>query len=436
MIDKVLGIISYIVDSSIAEKAGLRVGDQLVSINAQPVRDMLDFQYLTAEEKIDIVVLRNGLDLCFSITKNEEDSLGIEFDEELFGGVRKCQNNCIFCFLQQMPKGLRDTLYVKDDDYRLSLAQGNYITLTNLTDDDIERICSQRMSPLYISVHTTDPELREKMMRNKNAGRIMDTLRRFAESRITMQTQIVFCPGWNDRENLEKTVRDLASLHPRVGSIAIVPVGLTKYREGLTSINSVDEAVAREIISSCVNWQSEFLDKFGTHLVFPSDEFYIRAGVDFPSEDAYEGFPQLEDGIGVSRLFFDELDEITEHRLIEKVLPGKYVLVTGTLAQKQIQALANAFDSQEGIEARVCSIRNDFLGESVTVAGLLAGCDVIEALSDADADETVLIPDVCLNESRFLDDITINDIKQRICARVMAVPASPIAMIDLVSGDS
>lgn len=428
MKEEIYGRITEVDRVSPAWKAGVRPGDQLVSVDGQPVRDVLDFQYLTADESFELEVRRCGRASTFHVSRELEEDLGIEFEEELFDGLRSCSNNCVFCFLQQTPKGLRKSLYVRDDDFRLSFAHGNYITLTNLTDEDMYRICSQRMSRLFISVHATDPELRGRIMGNTNAGRIMDQMRRFADARITMHTQIVVCPGINDGENLERSVKDLASLHPAVDSIAVVPVGLTGHREGLTPLNPVSAREAKETLDMCGRLQREFLDGLGTQLVYPSDEFYLLVQHAFPSADEYEGFPQLENGVGISRIFLDELAEAQEQE--SELRPGGYILVTGTLAAPMVQRLADHLEAQEGVSARVCAINNKFLGESITVAGLLTGRDIQDALSGCvSRDEEVLIPNVALNGDRFLDDMSVAELERVIRCRVMAVAPSPLEVI-------
>ena len=422
------GKIGKVKEGSPAWEAGIRPGDELISVDSRAVRDVLDYRYRTLEEDLDLEITRSGETCLFHIAKDLDEDLGLEFEEELFDGLHTCANSCIFCFLHQMPKGLRRSLYVHDDDYRLSFAQGNYITLTNLSNEDMDRICSQRMSTMYISVHATEPDLRERMLRNPQAGRIMEQLRRFAEARITMHTQIVVCPGINDGERVERSVRDLAALHPWVASIAIVPVGLTKYREKLTPLRPVDHQLAREVIDSCKWWQTEFKRRLSTRLVFPSDEFYLLAGADFPSANAYEGFPQFENGIGVCRLFLDELKQLARRR--PSVKPGRYVLVTGILAAPLVQQLAAYLDIQPGVEARSCITMNKYLGETITVAGLLSGQDVMEALKALSPKDTALIPEIALNEGRFLDDISMCQVQEAVRCKVVAAPSTPIALVE------
>ena len=428
--------IRYVAEGSPADKSGLLPGDSVVSINGKPVHDILDCRFESVQEEVTIEYLRDGRSFTSAVEKDAYDDLGIEFEEELFDGVHRCRNSCVFCFLHQMPKGLRPTLYVRDDDYRLSFTQGNYTTLSNLSDEEMDRICSQKMTPLYVSVHTTDPELRAKMLRQPNAARIMDQLHQLAESRISFHTQIVLCPGLNDGEHLERTIDDLAAMYPATESIAVVPVGLTKHRENLYPLRPADAELSRQVLDLCLRKQREFKAKFGTRLVFPSDELYLRAGQPIPSAGAYEGYPQLEDGIGVSRIFLDELARLrrgkeTARTRTPRGAPrqGNYVLVTGILARPMLEELAKLMNGYGGVKARVCEVVNDFLGETVTVAGLMAGEDIIRALADIQPDEEVLIPSVALNDDdRFLDDVSLDDVRSAVRAKVTAVEASPIAV--------
>jgi len=425
--------IRYIAEGSPADEAGLLPGDSIVSINGKPVRDILDCRFESVREEVIIEFLRAGRSFTSTVTKDTYDDLGIEFEEELFDGVHTCRNSCIFCFLHQMPKGLRSTLYIRDDDYRLSFTQGNYITLSNLSNEEMNRICSQKMTPLYVSVHATDPELRATMLRQPKAARIMDQLNRLAESRISFHTQIVLCPGVNDGDRLERTIDDLAGLYPATESIAVVPVGLTKHRENLYPLRPADAELCCEVIDLCLRKQREFKARFGTRLIFPSDEFYLRAGEPIPSAAAYEGYPQLEDGIGVSRIFLDELARL-RRRNGRAPKSGKYVLVTGALARPMLDEFAAWLSTHPGVDARVREVVNDFLGETVTVAGLMAGVDVIRALADVRQDEEVLIPSVALNDDcRFLDDISLDDVRSATGAKVTAVEASPIAVWEYIT---
>lgn len=427
--------IRYVAEGSPADKSGLLPGDSVVSINGKPVHDILDCRFESVQEEVTIEYLRDGCSFTSAVEKDAYDDLGIEFEEELFDGVHTCRNSCIFCFLHQMPKGLRPTLYVRDDDYRLSFTQGNYITLSNLSDEEMDRICSQKMTPLYVSVHTTDSELRAKMLRQPNAARIMDQLHQLAESRISFHTQIVLCPGLNDGEHLERTIDDLAAMYPATESIAVVPVGLTKHRENLYPLRPADAELSRQVLDLCLRKQREFKAKFGTRLVFPSDELYLRAGQPIPSAGAYEGYPQLEDGIGVTRIFLDELARLRRKPGRHITHQGNYVLVTGVLARPMLEQFAKWLNAHFVVNARVCEVVNDFLGETVTVAGLMAGVDVIRALADIQPDEEVLIPSVALNDDdRFLDDVSLDDVRSAVRAKVTAVEASPIAVWEHIAG--
>lgn len=424
------GKIGYIEDESPAEDAGLQAGDYLISIDSHEISDVLDFAFFSNENHLVLEVERGDYRFIISIDNYDEEDLGIQFEEELFDGCRSCSNNCIFCFLKQMPEGMRDTLYVKDDDFRLSFAQGNYITLTNLSDDDMYRILSQRMGPLYISVQATEPDLRQSMLGNKNAGRIMEQLRTLADARISMHTQIVLCPGINDGVHLEKSINDLASLHPWVETIAVVPVGLTRHRDGLPLLKPFTSEEALDVVTSCTAWQKQLRKSLGTRLVFPSDEFYIRAGVKLPSRAAYEGFPQYENGVGISRLFMDELKGIERQLSNIDAIPGKYVMLTGILASGMVSEFADILNGSGKLQVRVYAVANRFFGETVTVAGLLTGADIAEAVTSTENDEIILIPEIMLNEDRFLDNMRISELACLTGRKVISVPISPRDMIN------
>lgn len=434
MTNKTYGRIKAVAEDSLAWEAGLEAGDLLVSINGQPVRDILEYNYLCLEDELTLEILRDGELLETEIELYDED-LGIEFEDDLFDGLRSCRNNCVFCFLHQMPKGMRKSLYVRDDDYRLSLAHGNYVTLTNVSDEELRRICDQKMSPIYISVQASEPELRAKLLRNESAGRIMEQLRVLAESRIRMNTQVVLCRGINDGEHLRRTISDLSSLHPWVESIGVVPVGLTKYRENLFPLQSFDRESAQEVVGECSRWQKRLKAEKGTHLVYPSDEFYLLSGKRLPSAASYEGFPQLENGIGLSRVFIDELRWVRRWLKTHTIRPGRYVLVTGTLATPLVEDLAEIMSQIEGVKVRVCTVLNKFFGESVTVTGLLTGQDVQATVAEASQDEEVLIPEVMLNEDRFLDDIMVSGLRSSSKAQITVVPTFPREMIKALASD-
>ena len=424
--------IMRVVSGSPAELAGIHDGDLLVTLNGQQVRDILDYRYHTADEKVIVEVIRKGRLLRRTIRKSPEEDLGLRFREELFDGVRMCANDCIFCFLKQMPQGLRDSLYIRDDDYRLSFAHGNYVTLTNLSEQDMRRIGSQRISPLYVSVHSTDPDIREFMLGNRRARQIMSQLNRLAGAGIRIHTQIVLCPGINDGEHLCRTIRDLATLHPSVASVALVPVGLTRYRERLPAIRRITSKECEEVLDICRSFQREFRRTKGTRFVFASDEIYILAKEDFPSASAYEGFPQLEDGVGLCRLFIDDMRKVerklkNSFRRIANV--RKYVFVTGTLASDLLGQLACIFNECLPTNCEVRTIENNFFGDSVTVAGLLTGQDIINGLAGkVEPDQTVLIPAVALRDGMFLDNTTLSDLQMALGVPVEIVESMPSAV--------
>ena len=315
--------IKYIEPYSIAEEAGLEIGDKLISINGHDFHDILEYRYLTAEYEVTLEVLKKDGTTEMITVENDYEDLGIEFAEGLIDEAQSCKNKCIFCFIDQLPKGMRETVYFKDDDTRLSFLQGNYVTLTNMSDEEIDRLIKMRVSPINVSVHATEPELRCKMLNNRFAGKCYDIMKRFAKNDIYMNCQIVLCPGINDGENLKRTLSDLGALFPNVNSISVVPVGLTRYRDGLYPLTPFTKESSAETIRFVEEIQNEFLEKLGTRLVYLSDEFYVDAGIPVPDAESYEGFPQIENGVGLLADFKDNfeygLSETEDTRLGKKV---------------------------------------------------------------------------------------------------------------------
>lgn len=424
------GRVASVEPGSIAEEAGILPGDLIISINGHKLADIIDYRFYSTEEEIDVLVRRGDEEAVISIEKDYDDPLGIEFEDELFDGVRECGNRCIFCFVHQLPRGMRRSLYLRDDDYRLSFLHGNFVTLTNVAEDDLKRIIEQRLSPLYVSVHTTEPELRQQMIQSRNAPDIMQQLQTLAEGGIILHTQIVICPGTNDRDHLARTVKDLASLYPQVASIGIVPVGLTKHRRAsLPHIELIDTEGARQIIRQVRAWQKEFRKQFGTRLVWASDELYLVAGIKVPSAASYEGYPQIENGIGLVRQFIDDLRR-TAKRFPER-LPYhlRATLVTSTLAAPVVEELADVLNRIENLRVKVVPIINEFFGESVTVAGLITGKDIKDRLMKADVGDVVTIPSVMLRDGVFLDDMTVDELSAALNRPVIAVEPRPTALV-------
>lgn len=396
--------------ASPAAKHGILPGDILISINGHDINDVLDYRFRLTEKKITLLIHR-GPDLKeITIKKDEYSDIGLEFETYLMDKKHSCRNKCVFCFIDQLPKGMRDTLYFKDDDSRLSFLMGNYITLTNLSEEDVDRIIEMKTSPINVSVHTTNPELRVKMMKNKNAGKVLSYLRRFADAGISLNCQIVLCKGINDGKELERSMTDLAALYPSLVGVSIVPAGITNYREGLCHLEPFTAEEAGEVIDTIDKFGEKCLKKFGTRLFFSSDELYIEAGRELPDEDYYEGYPQIENGVGMIRSmdgeFTDELDFLDEYDL-EK--PRKVSVATGAAAYDFIKSLADRLCEQvPTLECHVYKIINDFFGHNITVAGLLTGKDLANQLKGKDLGDRLLIPRVTLRSEGdvFLDDTT------------------------------
>ncbi len=417
--------------NSIAEELGLEPGDRLLTINGQPVRDIVDYRFLcAAEELLARVVTSRGEEWELEIEKDYEENLGLDFGEYSFGPTRRCHNRCLFCFVDQMAPAMRETLYIKDDDYRLSFWQGNFVSLTNVKDEELQRIILQKLSPLYISVHTTNPELRTRMLNNRHAGKIMDQLRQLVEGGIEMHTQVVLCPGINDGKELARTIQDLASLWPRVHSMAVVPVGVTKYREGLFSLRPFTQEEAWKVIETIEGYQHKFLGQWDYPFVFAADEFYLMAGKPIPPAENYADFPQTENGIGLARLFLDEW-EIVEQDLPENLVqPRTVTLVTGQSGSRILKPVAERINQIGGLTVHLEVVPNTFFGETVTVTGLLTGQDIIKALQGKEIGDVLLLPSVMLREGEdvFLDDMTLSQVSERLQVPVEAVE-SPEDMV-------
>jgi len=419
----VSGAIASIEPASIASALGWQVGDEIVSINGHILHDVIDFRFYSADELLTVVLRRSGTEIEFEVEKDADAPLGVSFGEMLFDGVRTCGANCIFCFVDQLPKGLRKPLYLKDDDYRLSFIHGNFVTLANTTDEDLERIAVQRLSPLYVSVHATDPDLRKSMIRRK-CPNILDQIDRLAAAHIELHTQIVLCPGINDGAALEKAVSDLGARYPAVQSIAVVPAGVSKHRTERIPIPVIDPAYARGILRSVRTWQREFLEKKGTRLVWAADEFYLKAGQRVPKASTYEGFPQIENGVGLVREFKESAYRARKRLPARIDPPLNAAVVTGMLAAP---LAAQWFESLSirGLDVRVIPVRNDLFGETVTVAGLVAGKDIMQQVSAGEVGDVLLVPSVMLRDGAFLDDVTTEELEQSLEVPVVVVPTMP-----------
>lgn len=397
------GLISSVKHGSLAEAAGIKAGESLLTVNGSSLRDIIDLSFLLADEQVVLKLAgADGTEREITIDKRIDEDLGLEFESAVFDKVTTCYNKCVFCFVDQMIPGMRKGLYVRDDDYRLSFLYGNFITLTNMKDEDFDRIIQTHMSPLYVSVHATDPEVRCAMMKNRFAGELMDKLKRLFDAGITVHTQIVCCPGYNDGDVLKRTYADLRALAPMVETMAVVPVGLTKNRAHLTPLRLFTPEEAREIVTTVTEWQRECRQSLGKSFVYLGDEFYILAGMPLPQADWYDGFPQLENGIGLSRNFLEEWQEAN------KIAPVKgevnSVIPVGTSAYKVLQPLIEDFNAKTGMQHRLIGVENEFFGSTVNVTGLLCGSDILNAVKGA---ESIILPEVVLNsDDLFLDDMS------------------------------
>jgi len=414
----------------------VQVGEALVAINGNPIGDVLDYRFYSYDKDL-LLTLRDETDgwkLTF-VHKEEGEDLGLTFQNALMDTPRACANRCIFCFMDQLPQGMRSTLYFKDDDVRLSLLTGNYVSLTNVTEAELERIIRLRMSPINISVHATDPDVRTRMLGNPNAGQCMELLRRLQDADITMNAQIVLCPGINDGAILSRTMADLSTLQPQLQSVSIVPVGLTRHRAGRYPLTPVDPALARVTIRQVEECAACCLHEYGTRLFFLADEFYLLADRPLPEEADYEGYPQLENGVGLMRSFRTEfLDALAEvQRPQADMASCKISIATGALAAPFLQdLLATASEKCGTLDVTVHSIRNDFFGESITVAGLVTGEDILAQLMDQPLGSKLLIPQSMLRrgEDVFLDNMTVDDLSAKLGVPVVPVEVDGYAFLE------
>ena len=418
-------VITHVQPGSIAARLGLQAGDRLDSIAGEPIIDQIDYQALTAQTRFDMTVTRaDGSIATLHVRKQDWEPLGLTLDQSIVSSPRPCRNHCIFCFIDQMPPGMRQTLYVKDDDWRLSLMMGNYITMTNIDDAEFDRIIRRRVSPLFISVHTTDPELRVKMLRNPRAEQIMDRLRQLKDSGIRYHCQVVLCPGWNDGDALLHTLEDLRSLYPAAQSVALVPIGLTKFRDGLPYIRPYDADMATQLIRQAEPLQQRYLDEIGTRFVFPADEFYCLSGLPLPEDEEYEDYPQIENGVGMLRMFETDLHFAAEDDPIDETPSRHLVIATGTSVAPFLQRLANQY-APKGTTVTVKPVVNHFFGESVTVAGLITGRDLVDQCRDVIADEILIVRSMIRAEGdMFLDDMTVDEVRRALPAPLRITEAS------------
>ena len=414
------GAIRTVDPDSLAAEAGLQAGDRVLSVNGQPIRDPVDYRFQTTDDFVELEVIHDGEQGIVEFEKPIDEPLGIEFDDDAFDGTRICNNKCFFCFLKGLPKGLRRPLYIKDDDYRLSFLHGNFVTLTNLSDDDWTRLEEQRLSPLHVSVHATDLELRRKMLGNRTAPDIREQLRRLADMRIEAHTQVVLCPGINDGDALDQTIGDLLA-HDNVLSIGVVPVGSSL--EGEQRINDSgmrihSQSEAKRVVQQMRRWQRIARSSRGPSIAFPSDEFYLTAGAQIPAARRYDGFPQWENGIGMTRTLVDDW-----RRTRRKIQTGRLtvpkataLIACGTLIAPTLQKLCAEASALTGIDLEVIAVQNTLFGDRVNVSGLIPGGDFINALSDRELPDRIFLPRASLDYfgAKFLDDLTPDDLQDRL----------------------
>lgn len=429
--------IASVQQNSKAAHHGIKAGDSLVSINAHSIFDVLDYRFHVNARRLALsLVTLAGKKRIVVLSKKDDEDIGLEFETYLMDKQQHCKNKCIFCFIDQMPEGMRESLYFKDDDSRLSFLFGNYITLTGLCEREIERIMQMHISPVNVSVHTMNPELRVEMMKNKHAGEALNILKRFADAGISLNTQLVLCPGINDGAELEFSLNELAKLYPAVQSIAAVPVGLTKHREGLPELHGYTKQQAQQVLDTVNTFGDAFLKKYGTRLAYAADEFYLKAGVEIPDEDYYEDFAQLENGVGMWALMKSEFNAAMD--CIDGTVAARKVdVATGVAAYPLINQLCDCVNRRyPQLEIKVHRIENNFFGESVTVAGLITGADLIAQLKDKTHGNELLIPTVMLRREgdMFLDNVTPSEVETTLNTKITVVENSGESLLNALLG--
>ena len=431
-----LHVIAGVEPGSIAEELELEAGDILLEINGNKIEDVFDYHYLMNEEYVEILVRKaNGEEWELEIEKEYEEDLGVSFENGMMDDYRHCTNKCIFCFIDQMPPGMRETLYFKDDDTRLSFLQGNYVTLTNLKEKDVDKIIKYKLSPINISFQTTNPELRCKMLHNRFAGESLKIVDRLVESGITINGQIVLCKNWNDGEELERSLADLYKYVPNLQSVSVVPVGLSKFRDGLEPLEPFTKEDARQVIGQIEKWQKKAYEEYGMHFIHASDEWYLLAEETLPKEESYDGYLQLENGVGMLRLleteFYDALSCVKGDDN-----PRKVSIATGKLAAPFISRLMEKLTEKfTNTEVLVYDITNEFFGERITVAGLITGQDLKKQLKNADLGEKLLLPYHMLRsgEEVFLDDVTVSELSEYLQIPIEIVDSDGAVLLNHVT---
>lgn len=419
-------IVKSVTDNSIACDIGVLPGDIVVSVNGTPIKDILDFRYLTASEQYEIEIKKTNGDVeIIEIINEDYEEFGVTFENYLIDKEKWCQNKCVFCFIDQLPRNMRKSLYYKDDDYRLSTLMGNYITLTNLKEQDITRIIDMHLPRINVSVHTVNPDLRAKMLNNKNSD-VLSVMKRFYDAKIFMDCQVVLCKGINDGEYLDETITELAKMYPYVQSLSVVPVGLTCHRDGLCKLDGFGKEDAGRVITQVYNHSIKCLKELGTSFVFASDEFYVKAQHPLPDASFYEDFLQIENGVGLLSSFIEEWN----NGEVPEVVTRK-TIATGVSAAPYLRELVSGVTDK----VEVIAINNDFFGNTITVAGLLTGKDIVEQLKEKDLGEVLILPEVLLNYDRvLLDDYSISDIEKALDIKVITVPNDGAKLKEIIGG--
>lgn len=405
---------------SIGEELELKPGDALLRINGEKINDEIDFQFYASDDYLELEIEQDGEILIYEVEKDPEETLGLEFEPFKY---RSCGNKCIFCFVDQNPGGLRDSLYFKDEDFRLSFLYGNYVTLTNLKFSDAQRIVNQRLTPIYVSVHAVNLDARKKLLGIKKDDQLLKKIEYLAKNRIEIHVQIVLCPGYNDGEVLEDTVQCLSQFYPQVNSIAIVPVGLTRHRENLPMLEPVTSEISRKVIAWSDTLAKEFYSKFGQHFIYLADEFYLQIGQPLPPSVRYDAFSQFENGVGMTRAFLDDF-AVFANKLPDRLSkPRSITLVSGRLMEPILRSVViNRLQQVDNLEANLVVVTNHFYGESITVTGLLTGQDICEALKNSCTGELIFLPANCLNfDGIFLDDWTVTMIEDKLERRIKVI---------------
>jgi len=428
-------VVAAVRPRSPAARAGLDTGDRIVAINGARLRDVVDFHFHAGNERLSLSVERGGRTRSAALRRTGPD-LGLELEAPRPGEIDTCSNKCVFCFIHQLPRGMRKSLYVKDDDFRLSFLHGNYITLTDLDEAELARIEEQRLSPLYVSVHATDPELRHRLLGQPRVRLpILPVMERLAKAGIVMHAQIVLVPDWNDGVHLERTVRELARLHPQVATTAVVPVGLTRHREKLPDLRTLADGEARDLARAIDGWQREFLRDLGTRFVWASDEVYLQAGPSLPRAAAYEGFPVIEDGVGLVRRFTDRFGRAARRLPARLAAPRAVTVVTGTMFAPRMRGLLETI-AVKGLRVELVPIANDWFGHGIGVAGLLTGQDIAAQLAGRRLGDEVLVPGVAIRDAAgvFLDDLSPTDLARSLGVSVRPVEPSASALAAALLG--